>query len=78
MNINGSPWRTIGLEEDGRSIWVIDQTQLPHRFETRRLHSSADATEAIASMVVRGAPLIGVTGAYGLMLALQEDASDGA
>ncbi|MEB3360623.1 MAG: S-methyl-5-thioribose-1-phosphate isomerase [Synechococcaceae cyanobacterium] len=78
MNINGKAWRTIGLEQDGRSIWVIDQTQLPHRFETRRLDSAAAAAEAIASMVVRGAPLIGVTGAYGLMLALQEDPSDAA
>ncbi len=78
MNIDGRPWRTIGLEEDGRSIWVIDQIQLPHQFQTRRLASCADAAEAIASMVVRGAPLIGVTGAYGLMLALQEDPSDAA
>ena len=76
VNINGKAWRTIGLEQDGRAVWVIDQTQLPHRFATRRLGSVADAAEAIASMVVRGAPLIGVTGAYGLMLALQEDPSD--
>ena len=77
MNINGRHWRTIGLEEGGRSVWVIDQTLLPHRFETRSLHSLEDAAEAIAAMVVRGAPLIGVTGAYGLMLALQRDPSDG-
>ena len=77
MNINGKPWRTIGLERDGRSVWVIDQTLLPHRFETKRLESCAAAAAAIATMVVRGAPLIGVTGAYGLMLALQEDPSDG-
>ncbi|MFN7901042.1 MAG: S-methyl-5-thioribose-1-phosphate isomerase [Synechococcaceae cyanobacterium] len=78
MNINGQAWRTIGLEEDGDAVWVIDQTQLPHRFETRRLQSCADAADAIATMVVRGAPLIGVTGAYGLMLALQDDPGDGA
>jgi methylthioribose-1-phosphate isomerase len=78
MNINGTPWRTIGLEAGGRSVWVIDQTLLPHRFETGSLRSLEDAAAAISTMVVRGAPLIGVTGAYGLMLALQHDPSDGA
>jgi len=78
MNINGTPWRTIGLEEGGEAVWVIDQTLLPHRFETRSLRSLEDAAVAISTMVVRGAPLIGVTGAYGLMLALQHDPSDGA
>ena len=76
MNIDGTPWRTIGLEPDGRSVWVIDQTRLPHRFTTRILRSCEEAAEAIATMVVRGAPLIGVTGAYGLMLALQTDPAD--
>jgi len=78
MNINGTPWRTIGLEEGGEAVWVIDQTRLPHRLEIRSLATLAEAAEAIATMVVRGAPLIGVTGAYGLMLALQHDPSDGA
>ncbi|QVL53311.1 MAG: S-methyl-5-thioribose-1-phosphate isomerase [Cyanobium sp. M30B3] len=80
MNIDGRPWRTIWLEPDGRpghhTVGVIDQTLLPHRFTTRTLRSSAEAAEAISTMVVRGAPLIGVTGAYGLMLALQADPSD--
>jgi len=74
MNIDGRPWRTIWLEPDGRSVGVIDQTRLPHAFETRRLDSLETAAAAIRTMVVRGAPLIGVTGAYGLMLALQADA----
>ena len=78
MNIDGRDWRTIGLEDDGQAVWVIDQTLLPHRFEIRRLESCAAAAEAIATMVVRGAPLIGVTGAYGVMLALLADPSDGA
>jgi len=78
MNIDGKAWHTIGLEAGGRSVWVIDQTLLPHRFETRSLRSLEDAAAAISTMVVRGAPLIGVTGAYGLMLALQRDPSDGA
>jgi methylthioribose-1-phosphate isomerase len=78
MNIDGKAWRTIGLEAGGRSVWVIDQTLLPHRFETRSLRSLEDAAAAISTMVVRGAPLIGVTGAYGLMLALHQDPCDGA
>ena len=77
MNIDGKAWRTIWLEAGGRSIAVIDQTQLPHTFTTRSIASLDQAAEAIATMVVRGAPLIGVTGAYGLMLALQADPSDG-
>ena len=77
MNIDGKAWRTIWLEEGGRSIGVIDQTQLPHHFTTRSITGLDGAAEAISTMVVRGAPLIGVTGAYGLMLALQADPSDG-
>ncbi len=76
MNIDGKAWRTIWLEEGGRSVGVIDQTLLPHRLSTRSLATLDEAAEAIATMVVRGAPLIGVTGAYGLMLALQADPGD--
>jgi methylthioribose-1-phosphate isomerase len=76
MKIDGKPWRTIWLEPDGWSVGVIDQTRLPHRFETRRLTTLADAASAIATMVIRGAPLIGATAAYGVCLALREDASD--
>ncbi|MEB3200317.1 MAG: S-methyl-5-thioribose-1-phosphate isomerase [Synechococcaceae cyanobacterium] len=78
MNIDGKPWRTIWLEPDGRSVGVIDQTRLPHTLATRRLSHGDEAAEAIRTMVVRGAPLIGVTGAYGLMLALQHDPGDAA
>ena len=77
MNIDGKAWRTIWLEEGGRSVGVIDQTRLPHQFSTRSLVSCDQTAEAIRTMMVRGAPLIGVTGAYGLMLALQADPSDG-
>ena len=77
MNIDGKAWRTIWLEEGGRSVGVIDQTRLPHQFSTRSLVSCDQTAEAIRTMVVRGAPLIGVTGAYGLMLALQADPGDG-
>ncbi|HEU5018139.1 MAG TPA: S-methyl-5-thioribose-1-phosphate isomerase [Pseudolabrys sp.] len=76
MKIDGKPTRTIWLESDGRSVGIIDQTALPHRFTTLRLSTLADAAHAIKSMQVRGAPLIGATAAYGVWLALQEDASD--
>jgi len=65
MKIEGTQTRSIWPTPDG-SVEVIDQTKLPHRFATVRLSSMADAIHAINSMVVRGAPLIGATGAYGL------------
>ena len=76
MNIDGKPTRTIWLESDGTSVGIIDQTQLPHCFVTARLASLDDAARAIATMRVRGAPLIGAAAAYGLWLALRADASD--
>ena len=76
MNVGGKPYRTIWLNDDGWSVEIIDQTRLPHRFETCTLHDLSDAAHAIRSMQVRGAPLIGVTAAYGLCLALREDSSD--
>jgi methylthioribose-1-phosphate isomerase len=78
MNIDGKAWRTIGVEADGEAIWVIDQTLLPHQFQLRVLSNLSQVADAIRTMVVRGAPLIGVSGAYGLMLALQQDPSDAA
>jgi methylthioribose-1-phosphate isomerase len=76
MKVDGRPWRTIRLGPDGRTVEIIDQTKLPHRFETRRLETLEDAAEAISVMRVRGAPLIGATAAYGLCLALRDDPSD--
>jgi methylthioribose-1-phosphate isomerase len=76
MKVDGKPWRTIWIEPDGWSVGVIDQTRLPHRFETKRLATLADAAAAISTMVIRGAPLIGATAAYGMALALREDVSD--
>jgi methylthioribose-1-phosphate isomerase len=73
MRINGRDYRTIWPDPDGRRVQVIDQTRLPHRFETRALATLDDAAAAIADMIVRGAPLIGVTGAYGLALAAAAD-----
>ena len=76
MNIAGRPTRTIWLAPDGETVEVLDQTRLPHEVAVRRLASLADAADAIRTMVVRGAPLIGVTAAYGVALAMREDASD--
>ncbi len=68
--------RTIWLEADGSTVGIIDQTQLPHRFVTLRLTTLEQAVHAIATMQVRGAPLIGAAAAYGVALALAADASD--
>ncbi|MGE0197079.1 MAG: S-methyl-5-thioribose-1-phosphate isomerase, partial [Methylocystis sp.] len=70
MKINGRSYRTIWRDSDGRRVHVIDQTGLPHRFETKTLARCEDAAAAIRDMTVRGAPLIGVTGAYGMALAV--------
>ncbi|HEY2137489.1 MAG TPA: S-methyl-5-thioribose-1-phosphate isomerase [Xanthobacteraceae bacterium] len=78
MKVDGKPWRSIWLEADGWSVGVIDQTRLPHRFVTASLTTLDAAAAAISGMVIRGAPLIGATAAYGMCLALRQDASDDA
>jgi methylthioribose-1-phosphate isomerase len=76
MKVDGKAMRSIWLEPDGWSVGVIDQTTLPHRFATARLVTLEEAAHAIRAMVIRGAPLIGATAAYGICLALRADASD--
>src|SRR5689334_21414298 len=76
MRVNGQPTRTIWLEPDGAAVGIIDQTKLPHELAIVRLASLADAAHAIGAMLVRGAPLIGAAAAYGMALAMREDASD--
>src|SRR5437773_9663534 len=78
MQVDGVPYRTIWLSGDGRTVDIIDQTLLPHDFRIVRLEMLEDAARAIRTMQVRGAPLIGVTAAYGLCLALRADPSDAA
>jgi len=75
MLIHGRPSRTIWPTADG-AVEIIDQTRLPHAVSITRLATVDDAIAAIADMRVRGAPLIGVTAAWGLALALAHDASD--
>ncbi|WP_295557563.1 S-methyl-5-thioribose-1-phosphate isomerase [uncultured Hyphomicrobium sp.] len=76
MKIDGKAFRTIWPGDDGASVVIIDQTKLPHRFETVTIGTVEAAAHAILTMQVRGAPLIGATAAYGLWLALRRDASD--
>jgi methylthioribose-1-phosphate isomerase len=78
MRVNGKAYRTIWLADDGRSVDIIDQTVLPHRFAIMRLREVADVVRAIATMQVRGAPLIGAAAAYGICLAVAADSSDDA
>ncbi|HEY2446435.1 MAG TPA: S-methyl-5-thioribose-1-phosphate isomerase [Rhizomicrobium sp.] len=75
MKIAGRAYRTIWPLEGG-TVEVVDQTKLPHEFATARFASADDAAHAIATMIVRGAPLIGATAAYGMALAMRADASD--
>ncbi|HEY1879295.1 MAG TPA: S-methyl-5-thioribose-1-phosphate isomerase [Caulobacteraceae bacterium] len=75
MLIDGKPTRTIWPAEGG-SVEILDQTLLPHRVEVARLSSLDAFVSAIADMKVRGAPLIGVTAAFGLARALMDDPSD--
>ena len=77
MLIDGRPTRTIWPAADGSGdVEIIDQTLLPHAVEVARLASLEQAAHAIRAMQVRGAPLIGATAAYGVCLALRQDASD--
>jgi methylthioribose-1-phosphate isomerase len=78
MKVDGRHFRSIWLEPDGWSVGAIDQRLLPHEFAVARLTSVEEAAEAIRSMLVRGAPLIGATAAYGVALAIRDDASDAA
>jgi len=75
MRLNGRPSRTLWLASDG-AVEILDQTILPHAVEVVRLRTLEGAVRAISEMQVRGAPLIGVTAAWGVALALREDASD--
>lgn len=76
MKIGDKHFRSIWPAPGNDYVEIIDQTRLPHAFEEVRLHTLADMVAAIKSMQVRGAPLIGAAAAYGMALALREDASD--
>lgn len=76
MKVNGTPMRTIWVSSDGQAVDIIDQTKLPFEFDTVRLETVEEAAHAIYEMLVRGAPLIGATAAYGMALAMKDDPSD--
>ena len=76
MRVGDRHVRSIWLEQDGWSVAAIDQRRLPHDFVVARLQTCDAAADAIRSMLVRGAPLIGATAAYGIALAMRADASD--
>ncbi len=71
MKIEGKEYRTIWFENN--TVKIIDQTKLPHQFIIKDLKTVKDAINAIIAMEVRGAPLIGATAAYGLVLSILEN-----
>jgi len=78
VKVNGQAYRSIWLAADGVGVEIIDQTKLPFRFEAVRLDTLEEAATAISRMLVRGAPLIGATAAYGVCLGLRSGASSAA
>src|SRR6202790_5479941 len=78
MKVDGRHIRSIWLEPDGATVSAIDQRRLPHHFVVAQLTDCDAAADAIRSMLVRGAPLIGATAAYGMALAMRVDSSDAA
>jgi methylthioribose-1-phosphate isomerase len=77
MQINGKTFRTIWFDEKDQVVKIIDQTKLPHKFEVKNLKTVKDTINAIKIMEVRGAPLIGATAAYGIVLAVAENNNPG-
>ena len=73
MHINKKQFRTIWFDQKDQVVKIIDQTKLPHKFIIKDLKTAKDAINAIKSMEVRGAPLIGATAAYGIVLAIMEN-----
>ncbi len=78
MRVNGKLTRSIWSDDCSYCVQVIDQTRLPFTFETILLANLDEVAHAIRAMQVRGAPLIGVTAAFGVALAMREDGSDAA
>ena len=76
MKVKGKNYRSIWLDKKKSIVVVIDQRQLPHQFKLLYLKNIKEIKKAIKEMVVRGAPLIGVTAAYGIYLSMKKDPSD--
>ena len=75
MKIEGKEYRTIWFDQQSQIVKIIDQTKLPHQFIVKDLKTVKDAINAIKTMEVRGAPLIGGTAAYGIVLAALESSN---
>ena len=75
MKVNGKKYTSIWIEEDNR-VFIIDQRWLPHEFKIVELTTINDFAISIKDMWVRGAPLIGVTAAFGFAKSMQHDNSD--
>ena len=73
MKIEGKEYRTVWFDEKNQTVKIINQTKLPHKFIIKDLKTVKDAINAIKTMEVRGAPLIGGTAAYGIVLAIIEN-----
>ncbi|MDB0054443.1 S-methyl-5-thioribose-1-phosphate isomerase [Candidatus Pelagibacter sp.] len=71
MKIENKEYRTIWYDEG--TVKIIDQTKLPHQFVVKDLKTLKGLINAIKTMEVRGAPLIGATAAYGIVLAIKEN-----
>ena len=78
MNVGDRHYRTIWLSDDERSVEIIDQRWLPHEFRVETIGTVDGIATAIRDMWVRGAPLIGVTAAYGVAMQMADDPSDAA
>jgi methylthioribose-1-phosphate isomerase len=76
LNVGDRHFRTIWLSDDKRSVEIIDQRWLPHEFRIETIGTVAGIATAIRDMWVRGAPLIGVTAAYGVAIQMADDPSD--
>jgi methylthioribose-1-phosphate isomerase len=72
MKIEGKEYRTIWFDDQNQTVKIIDQTKLPHQFIIKELKTVKESVNAIKVMEVRGAPLIGGTAAYGIVLAIIE------
>ena len=76
MRVKGKNYKSIWLDRKKEAVIAIDQRLLPHQFKLLFLKNIKDIKKAIKEMVVRGAPLIGVTAAYGIYLSMKKDPSD--
>ena len=76
MKVNGKHYRSLWADDSQGVVHIIDQARLPHVFETATIASAEAMADAIRTMRIRGAPLIGVGAAYGIALAVARDPSD--